>query len=56
MHHSESAYHPAGTERHVDPRKGEFTTTVTDVNRTEPTGELFVVPASYRIVDVTPEK
>jgi hypothetical protein len=43
-------------ERHDDPRKGEFTTTVTDVNRTEPTGDLFVVPASYRVVDVTPEK
>ena len=42
-------------EKHNDPRRGDFTTTVTQVNRTEPAGELFLVPAGYRVVDVTPE-
>src|SRR5271155_5801200 len=42
-------------EKHNDPRKGDFTTTVTQVNRTEPAGELFAVPADFKIVDVTPE-
>lgn len=42
-------------EKHNDPRKGDFTTTVTQVNRTEPAAELFVVPAGYKIVDVTPQ-
>jgi len=42
-------------EKHNDPRKGDFTTTVTQVNRTEPATELFVVPAGFKIVDVTPE-
>ena len=42
-------------EKHNDPRKGDFTTTVTQVNRTEPAEELFVVPAGFRIVDVTPQ-
>jgi hypothetical protein len=42
-------------EKHNDPRKGDFTTTVTQVNRTEPAAELFVVPAGFKIVDVTPE-
>lgn len=42
-------------ERHDDPRKGDFTTTVTQVNRTEPPGELFLVPVGYKVVDVTPE-
>ena len=38
-----------------DPRKGDFTTTVAQLDRTEPAGELFVVPAGFRIVDVTPQ-
>ena len=42
-------------EKHNDPRKGDFTTTVTQMDRTEPAGELFVVPAGFRIVDVTPQ-
>jgi hypothetical protein len=42
-------------EKHSDPRKGDFTTTVTQVNRTEPAEELFAVPAGYKIVDVTPQ-
>jgi hypothetical protein len=42
-------------EKHDDPRKGDFTTTVTQVNRTEPAAELFVVPVGYKVVDVTPE-
>jgi hypothetical protein len=42
-------------EKHNDPRKGDFTTTVTQVNRTEPDGELFVVPPGFKIVDVTPQ-
>lgn len=42
-------------EKHNDPRKGDFTTTVTQVNRTEPAGELFAVPAGFKIVDVTPQ-
>jgi hypothetical protein len=42
-------------EKHSDPRKGDFTTTVTQVNRTEPAEELFVVPAGFKIVDVTPQ-
>jgi hypothetical protein len=42
-------------ERHDDPRKGDFTTTVTQVNRTEPAAELFAVPVGYKVVDVTPE-
>jgi hypothetical protein len=41
-------------EKHNDPRKGDFTTTVTQVNRTEPAGELFVVPPAFKVVDVTP--
>jgi hypothetical protein len=42
-------------EKHSDPRKGDFTTTVTQVIRREPIGELFLVPAGYKVVDVTPE-
>ena len=41
--------------RSVVVRKGDFTTTVTQVNRTEPAEELFAVPAGYKIVDVTPQ-
>jgi hypothetical protein len=42
-------------EKHNDPRKGDFTTTVTQVNRTEPAGELFVVSPGFKVVDVTPQ-
>jgi hypothetical protein len=42
-------------EKHNDPRKGDFTTTVTQVTRAEPAGELFVVPTGYKVVDVAPE-
>jgi hypothetical protein len=39
-------------ERHRDSRSGVFEHRLLNVRRTEPAAELFVVPASYTIVDV----
>ncbi len=36
---------------HRDPWAGEFTTTVTHLDRGEPSAELFDVPAGYKVVD-----
>ena len=41
------------TIRHDDPRTGEQLVAVTDVQRTEPSAEIFVVPPEDKIVDET---
>lgn len=41
-------------EKHSDPRSGELTITVTQLNRNEPAADLFEVPANYKVVDMTP--
>jgi len=41
-------------QKHTDPRTGELTVTVTQLNRNEPSADLFEVPANYKIVDMTP--
>jgi len=40
--------------RHDDPRTGEQMVAVTDIDRHEPNGALFVVPDGYKVVDETP--
>ncbi|MGC2331876.1 MAG: hypothetical protein WA581_10510 [Candidatus Acidiferrales bacterium] len=40
--------------KHSDPRSGELTITLTELNRNEPAADLFEIPANYKIVDVTP--
>lgn len=40
--------------KHSDPRTGELTVAVTQLNRNEPSADLFEVPTNYKIVDVTP--
>jgi hypothetical protein len=40
--------------RHDDPRTGEQMVAVTDIDRHEPNGALFVVPEGYKVVDETP--
>ncbi len=40
--------------RHDDPRTGEQLIAVTDVDAHEPDANLFVVPASYKVLDETP--
>jgi len=40
--------------KHSDPRSGEQTVTLTEVNRTEPDPRLFEVPTGYKVVDETP--
>jgi len=40
--------------KHSDPRTGKLTVTVTDLNRNEPSADLFQVPPDYKLVDVTP--
>jgi hypothetical protein len=40
--------------KHSDPRSGELTITVTELNRNEPSADLFEVPTNYKIVDMTP--
>jgi hypothetical protein len=42
--------------RHNDPRTGEVTTTVTQINPNEPEAELFAIPPDYKVVDVTPRE
>ena len=39
--------------RHLDPRFGEQTYRLTNINRSEPDPSLFQVPTSYRIVNQT---
>ncbi|HXJ94974.1 MAG TPA: hypothetical protein VMT20_19205 [Terriglobia bacterium] len=41
--------------KHSDPRTGELTITVTNLNRTEPDPSLFEIPQGYKVVDLTPE-
>lgn len=40
--------------KHSDPRTGDLTITVMQLNRAEPSADLFEVPSSYKIVDMTP--
>lgn len=40
--------------KHNDPRTGALTITVTQVNRGEPSADLFEIPPSYKLVDVNP--
>jgi hypothetical protein len=40
-------------ERHRDSRSGVFEHRLTNIVRTEPAAQLFVIPSSYTIVDVT---
>ena len=40
--------------KHDDPRTGELTVTVTQLNRGEPDADLFAVPPDYQLVDMTP--
>jgi hypothetical protein len=37
-----------------DPRFGELTIVVKQIDRSEPAGNLFEIPAGYKVVDVTP--
>jgi hypothetical protein len=41
--------------KHEDPRTGQQMVTVTRVERTEPKPTMFEIPASYKVVDETPE-
>lgn len=41
-------------EKHIDPRTGVLTVTVTNLNRVEPPPEMFEVPLDYKVVDMTP--
>ena len=36
-----------------DPRSGENTTQILDINRAEPDPSLFTIPAGYTVVDET---
>lgn len=40
--------------RHNDPRTGELTMTVTQINLAEPDVDLFAIPPDYKLVDMTP--
>lgn len=40
--------------KHIDPRFGDNTYRLTNINRTEPQRSLFTVPGDYRIVDSPP--
>lgn len=42
--------------KHADPRTGEQTVTVTQVDRNEPSSTMFEIPAGYKVVDETPEQ
>jgi hypothetical protein len=35
---------------HKDPRSGEQTTTVTQVNRNEPDAAIFEIPSNYKVM------
>jgi hypothetical protein len=39
--------------RHIDPRFGENSYRLANIDRSEPALNLFEVPAGYRIVDAT---
>jgi hypothetical protein len=41
--------------KHSDPRTGNLTMSVTNLNRTEPDPNLFEIPQGYKVVDLTPE-
>ncbi|MDR3676102.1 MAG: M56 family metallopeptidase [Acidobacteriota bacterium] len=41
-------------KRHSDPRTGQLTVTVTNINVNEPDVELFAIPPDYKFVDMTP--
>lgn len=40
--------------KHSDPRTGDLTVTVTQLNRNEADADLFEIPTNYKILDVTP--
>jgi len=40
--------------KHNDPRTGNLTVAVTQVNRNEPGVDLFAIPPDYKVVDMTP--
>jgi hypothetical protein len=40
--------------RHNDPRTGQLTVKVTEINIGEPGADLFAIPRDYRLVDMTP--
>jgi hypothetical protein len=42
-------------EKRDDPRSGQQTVTVTQVDRSEPDQAMFQVPAGYKVVDENPE-
>jgi hypothetical protein len=37
----------------IDPRSGENTTKLNNISRNEPSANLFIPPADYRVVDET---
>jgi hypothetical protein len=37
--------------RRTDPRTGETTFRLTNINRSEPAGSLFEVPGDYKIIE-----
>jgi hypothetical protein len=39
---------------HSDPRTGNLTVSVTQLNRNEPAADFFEVPSGYKLVDTTP--
>jgi hypothetical protein len=40
--------------KHSDPRTGEQTVGITQIERSEPDPSLFVIPSTYKVVDETP--
>lgn len=42
--------------KHSDPRSGDLTITVKQINPNEPNPELFAIPPDYKLLDVTPEQ
>lgn len=40
--------------KHSDPRTGEQTVGITQIDRSEPDPSLFVIPSNYKVVDETP--
>ncbi len=39
---------------HIDPRTGEQTVAVSNIQREEPAASLFEIPAGFKVVDLTP--
>jgi hypothetical protein len=42
--------------KHSDPRTGEQTVGITQIDRAEPDSSLFAIPSAYKVVDETPEE